>query len=261
MKQNRSFRFNNAIVRAPSTSVTQGLRNDPNKTPEPELFRKQHEIYVTEIKRAGARIVQLPPVESFPDSVFVEDTAICFENTAIVLRPGAPSRFGEAELIEPTLEEHFAHVLNIEGSGHIDGGDVLLSDDHAYIGLSARTNQSGLDALAVILKEHDYTPVQVKIPDDILHFKTECGLLDSSTIFATGKLAALDCFPGYQIIEVPMGEEAAANIVRYNDVVFISAGFPLSLALLRDAGYQVIPIDTSEPAKIDGGLSCMSLRF
>lgn len=265
MTPERAFRFTKAIVRTPAASVTRGLRDGPASNPDATLFARQHGVYVDALEHAGAHVISLPPLEQYPDSVFVEDTTICIKDTAILLRPGAPSRFGEREFIYPALKANFNKVVDITDvyhhDGFIDGGDVLLSDNHAFIGLSARTDQRGLNALASILKDHEYIPVQVETPSSILHFKTECGLLDSTTIFATRKLAALECFKGYHIIEVPAGEETAANIVRFNDTVFLSAGFPKSEALLRNAGYKVTTIDTSEPAKIDGGLSCMSLRF
>lgn len=141
------------------------------------------------------------------------------------------------------------------------GGDVLLSDSHAFIGLSARTNIKGLESLSAVLDSFGYTTIRVNTPTDILHFKTECGLLDSNTIFATQKLAATACFENYTVLEVPQGEEAAANIVRFNEVVLLGAGYPKSEAMLRKNNFSPVIINTSEAARIDGGLSCMSLRF
>ncbi len=257
----RSFRFTQAITRRPAKSVSHGLREGAGPDPDAALFGEQHRAYVAALEKAGAEVVELPELEEFPDSVFVEDTTICIGDTAIVVRPGAPSRFGECEQICPTLKTRFTKVIDLPGDGFLDGGDVLLSDDTAFIGNSGRTNMAGLVALATLLKPLGYNPVQVNTPADILHFKTECGLLDERTIFATVKLASLGCFEGFRVIETPLGEEAAANIVRYNDVVFLSAGYPKSEALLREKGYDVVILDTSEAAKVDGGLSCMSLRF
>lgn len=261
MIEGRSFRFTKAITRRPSQSVVDGLRDGTGADPDAAVFADQHAAYVSALKNLGAAVVELPELEDFPDSVFVEDTCICLQNTAIVLRPGAPSRFDEATHIKPVLERQFENVIEISGDGFIDGGDVLLTDTDAFIGLSARTNQTGFDALASILKKSDFNPVQVNTPPDILHFKTECGLLDSNTIFATAKMASLGCFADYNVIVVPEGEEAAANAVRYADAVLLSAGYPMSEELLRANGYNVVVLNTSEAAKVDGGLSCMSLRF
>jgi len=257
----RSFLFEKAICRRPAKSVTQGLRDGSGPDPSVDLFLQQHATYVSAIKAAGLKVDELPALEEFPDSVFVEDSALCLKDAAIILRPGAPSRFGEAQCIRPTLENHFSRVIELQGPGFVDGGDVLLSDSDAFIGLSARTDQAGLEELSSVLAEFSYSTVKVETPASILHFKTECGLLDSQTIFSTGKLASLGCFDNYLVIEVPAGEEGAANIVRLNDVVFISCGYPKSEALLKSQGYSVVALDTSEAAKVDGGLSCMSLRF
>ncbi len=261
MTEGRSYRFTKAITRRPSQSITQGLRDGEGPDPDAALFADQHAAYVSALKNAGAEVFELPELEDFPDSVFVEDTSISLSDTAIVLRPGASSRLGEAALIKPVLENQFNNVIELAGDGFIDGGDVLLTDTKAFIGLSERTDQAGFDALATVLKGYGYAPVQVNTPPDILHFKTECSLLDSNTIFATAKMAWLSCFDDYKVIVVPEGEEVVANAVRFADAVFLSAGYPNSEALLREHGYKIMVLDTSEAAKVDGGLSCMSLRF
>ncbi|MFK5981080.1 MAG: dimethylarginine dimethylaminohydrolase [Rhizobiaceae bacterium] len=261
MLAERSFRFKTAITKSPSMSVVQGLRDGDGSNPSAEKFVLQHTAYIEALKASGAQVDELPASEEFPDSVFVEDSALCLKDAVIVLRPGAPSRFGEAALIRPAFENHFSRIIDLPDDGFLDGGDVLLSDEDAFIGLSARTNQAGFDALSSILVTFGYSPVIVKTPASILHFKTECGLLDSKAIFSTTNLAAIGCFENYQVILTPDGEEGAANIVRFNDNVFVSRGYPKSEALLKSHGYNVVVIDTSEPAKIDGGLSCMSLRF
>ena len=257
----RSFRFSRAITRRPCASVVDGLRDNGGPDPDFALFEHQHADYCSALGDAGVEVLQLPEAEAFADSVFVEDTAICIGGVAIVLRPGAPSRLGEAALIRPALEQSFSRVVGLPGKGFVDGGDVLVSDDEVFIGLSARTNIEGFESLAAIAADLGYMPVKVETPETILHFKTECGLLDSNIVFATRALAATGCFKNYRVIEVPPSEEAAANIVRINEVVLISAGYPESAALLRENGYSVIELNTSEAAKIDGGLSCMSLRF
>ena len=261
MSAGRSHLFDSAITRRPAMSVTQGLRDGGGPDPSAEIFAQQHAAYISALKSAGVSVDELAALEDFPDSVFVEDSALCLKEAAIVLRPGAPSRLGEAQCMRPTLEKHFANVIELTGDGFVDGGDVLLSDNDAFIGISARTNQAGLDELSSVLEAFSYTTVKVETPPSILHFKTECGLLDSQTIFSTAKLASLGCFSNYQVIEVPEGEESAANIVRMNDVVFLSRGYPQSKALLESRGFNVVVLDTSEAAMVDGGLSCMSLRF
>ncbi|MCF6321168.1 MAG: arginine deiminase family protein [Rhizobiaceae bacterium] len=261
MSKNRCFQFSRAITRSPAPTVVDGLRDGDGSDPDFTTFQTQHKAYIAALEKAGVKLTRLPQTAKFPDSVFIEDAAICLQDAAIVLRPGAPSRFGEAEFLRPVLEQHFSKVIDLPGDGTLDGGDVLLTNHHAFIGLSERTNQAGFDALASILLQFDYQSIKVETPSDILHFKTDCGLLDEGTIFATKKLAATGCFSDYRVIEVPEGEEAAANIVRINDVVFLSSNYPNSKKLLQKSGYNLVTLDISEPAKIDGGLSCMSLRF
>jgi len=261
MTEGRSYRFTHFLCRTPAHSVVNGLRDGDGVNPDPVLFEAQHAAYVETLLAAGGSVKVLPALETFPDSVFIEDPAIVSGDTAIVLRPGAESRFGEAEALRPVLLESFNTVVDLPGNGFVDGGDVLLSDTEAFIGLSARTDQAGFDALAHALSDLGYTARKVETPPSILHFKTDCGLLDSETIFASQTLAATDCFGGYRVIEAPAGEESAANLIRVNDVVLLSAGHPKTEDLLTSNGYDVRVLDTSEAAKVDGGLSCMSLRF
>ena len=261
MTDGRSFRFSHFLSRKPAQTIVDGLREGDGANPDPDLFQAQHAAYVAALEAAGGTVTVLPALEDFPDSVFIEDPAIVTGSTAIALRPGAESRFGEAAALRPTLLDVFPTVIDLPGDGYIDGGDVLLSDDEAFIGLSARTNQAGFDALARVLGDLGYRARKVETPASILHFKTDCGLLDSETIFASRTLAATGCFEGYRVIEAPDGETAAANLVRINDVVLLRTGFPKTEDLLTSHGYDIRTLDTSEAARVDGGLSCMSLRF
>jgi dimethylargininase len=217
-------------------------------------------MYVAALERAGVSVTTLPPLEDFPDSVFVEDVALCVHGLAIVLRPGDPSRFGEAATIRPGLRAAGLRVVELP-EGSIDGGDILVTDDEVFVGLSKRTNTAGLAGLAAALEELGMKVRKVETPADILHFKSDCGLLDSSTIFATARLAETGCFAGYDVVEAPQGEEAAANLVRVNDTVCVADGYPATVDLLGARGYNVETVAVGQAALIDGGLSCLSLRF
>ena len=259
----RSYEFSDVITRLPASSVVDGLRDGGGADPDPDaaLFTAQHAAYLDALRDLGVRVNVLESLDEFPDSVFVEDAALCIGDTAIALRPGATSRAGETAAIRSALSKTFHSVIDLPGSGTVEGGDILLSESEAFVGLSARTNQAGLDALTDVLKGLGYSTRQVDTPTTILHFKTACGLLDDTTVFATKALADTGCFDGYRVIEAVAGEEPAANLIRVNDAVLCSAGFPASVEKLKTAGYRVIELDTSEAAKVDGGLSCMSLRF
>jgi dimethylargininase len=262
--QNRSWRFNRAVSRQPGRSIAGGLRAANGPDPDPEAFVEEHAAYVEALRSTGAEVSVLPALEDYPDSVFVEDPALCAGSTAIILRPGAESRFGEAAEIAPALEAVFSanggRVVHLQ-SGFVDGGDILLSDDEALIGLSERTDEEGVRSLEPILAEEGYRVRIVHTPKGVLHFKSDCGLLDSTTVFATKILAASGCFEGYRVIEAPDGEEAAANLIRFNEHVCMRTGFPKTAALLAAEGYSVRQLGADQAARVDGGLSCMSLRI
>ncbi|WPZ34121.1 arginine deiminase family protein [Thalassobaculum sp. OXR-137] len=262
----QSFRFTHAILRAPAGSIVDGLRAIDTGSPDAALFRAQHAAYRDALEAAGLATTVLAPLEEFPDSVFVEDAALCLPEGAVVLRPGAPTRLGEAVMIEPALLEAFEKVRHLpalgdHGHGRIEGGDVLVTDREILVGRSARTNGAGIEALREVVRDWGYRVRELATPPEILHFKTDCGLLDGETILTTRRLAAGGHLGDYRLIHVPDGEEAAANAVRINDVVLLPAGFPRTADLLRTAGYAVVALPNSEAAKVDGGMSCLSLRF
>ena len=168
---------------------------------------------------------------------------------------------GEAAAMRPTLEAIYSTVAQIEGPGFIEGGDILMSEREILVGLSDRTTQEGVDELAEILAPFGYSVRVVQTPPGVLHFKTDCSLLDANTILSTPALDEARCFEGYVVIHTAEGENACANSIRYNDLVLMPAGFPKTRARVEAAGFIVREIGNSEAAKVDGGLSCMSLRF
>jgi dimethylargininase len=254
------YEFNRAIVRRPATSVTKGLRATDRGDPSYSGVSKEHEAYVTALRAAGVQVEVLEPLEEYPDSVFVEDPALVFTTGAITLRPGVPSRAGEAPVMSAVLARHFKKVLQLP-RGFVDGGDVLCTPEKVLIGLSARTNLEGAEALIECLAEIGLGGVIVKTPDKVLHFKSDSSLLDEVTVLTTRRLSGSGVFAGFKEILVPPGEEAAANALRINDRVFVGADFPATIELLSKAGFLVMPLLTSEIRKIDAGLSCMSLRW
>jgi len=261
MTPGASYTFTHAICRRPGLSVAHGLRDADTGDPSPEAFAREHAAYVAALEATGAEVTVLEPLEAFPDSVFVEDPALCVAGAAILLRPGAPSRFGEREAAREALSAHFDTVIDLPEGGFVDGGDILVTGREALVGLSARTDEAGVEDLKVILDGLGVPLRIVRTPPEILHFKTECGLLDDDTIFATRALITTGCFAGYSLIECPEGEEGAANLIRFNDQVLVSEGYPETVRMLRAAGYLVTVLSTREAARVDGGLSCMSLRF
>jgi len=252
--------FNRAIVRTPPRSVVDGLRAVDSGAPSYEGVLREQTSYVRALQDAGVKVDTLASLEAFPDSIFVEDAALVFTQGAIVLRPGAPSRRGEADEIGPVLQERFERVLRLD-EGSVDGGDVLTTPRGIFIGKSARTDATGAAALTARLAEFGLRGLAVDTPAGVLHFKSDCSLLDDETVLSTARLAGSGVFENLRVVLVPEGEEGAANAIRVNDRVLMSAGYPRTADMLAQLGYSLVQLDTREIAKIDAGLSCLSLRW
>lgn len=256
----RVFDFNSAIVRAPGRSVVHGLRSASGPGPEFEAVMAEHQAYIAALRAAGVEVTVLDALEPFPDSIFVEDPALVFSEAAILLRPGAPSRAAEARELAATLEARFPRVLRL-GEGFADGGDILVTPARVLIGLSARTDETGANALRTLLASIGRNSEVVEVPRGTLHLKSDCSLIDEDTVLATGELAASGALKGLRALVVPSQERSAANALRVNDVVLLGEEYPRTRELLVRHGLNVVPLPVSEIAKIDAGLSCMSLRW
>ena len=257
-----STHFTHAITRRPAPSIIAGLRAVDTGAPDLALMQAHHTAYVATLKDTGATVVELPALDAYPDSVFVEDTALCLPQGAVVMRPGAPSRLGEAAEMAPHLRALYGQVLAITGDdSFIEGGDILVTEREILVGSSARTNAAGIAELTRLVAPWGHSVREVHTPPGVLHFKTDCSLLDADTILATTRLAASGCFDGSRVIPVAEGEDAAANTIRFNDLVLVPAGFPRTRDAILAAGFAVREIGNSECAKLDGGMSCLSLRF
>lgn len=256
----RVFDFNSAIVRQPGKSVVNGLRANAGPAPAFDAVKAEHQSYVAALRAAGVQVTALEALESFPDSIFVEDPALVFSQAAILLRPGAPSRMAEARELAATLEERFPAVLPLS-AGFADGGDILVTPSHVLIGLSARTDAAGASSLQELLNSIGLASKVVTVPQGTLHLKTDCSLVDEETVLATAVLAKSGVLDGFRILVVPEEERSATNALRINDVLLMKAGCPRTLDMLVKHGLKVLPLPVSEIAKIDAGLSCMSLRW
>ena len=256
-------RFTQAIVRPPAQNFAAGLTRFDLGKPDHTRALEQHREYCNALQRCGVELIQLPSDERYPDSTFVEDTALITERGPIITRPGAESRLGEVDDIDRALREFFSGLRHIEPPGTVDAGDVCEAGDHFFIGLSNRTNESGAKQLASLLAEWDYTTSLIDIRDlsNILHLKSGLAFLGSDQLVVIDNLAQQKDFEGYNIIRVPAGEEYAANCLLINENVFVPAGFPHFEQRIRNSGYRTIALEMSEFQKMDGGLSCLSLRF
>jgi dimethylargininase len=257
----RVFDFNHAIVREPGRSVIDGLRPDDSVAVSFDTVVHQYRAYVDALRDVGLQVDVLPPIEAYPDSVFVEDPAIVFPEGAILMRPGAPSRQGEVREIESALARHFSRILRLNDDEHVDGGDVLVTPSAVFVGLSARTTRRGAEALRDRLRELGRETRIVEAPKTVLHLKSASALLDDETVIATHALASTGIFGGFDVIESAAGEDAVTNLVRINDVLFVDDRFPRTIDVLERRGYRLKPLSVGEVAKLDAGLSCMSLRW
>jgi dimethylargininase len=256
----RCHDFSHAILRTPGRSVIHGLRSHDGPGPCYESVLAEHRSYAEALEAAGVELEILDPLEEFPDAIFVEDPALVFGEGAILLNPGTATRAQETEHLLPALERNFASVQILE-RGHADGGDVMVTPDTVLIGLSARTDPDGARSLAAALYRLGRASQIVTPPKGALHLKTIASMIDEETVLTTREGEASGLFTRYRQIVVDTPEEPAANALRVNDTLLISANYPRIADRLDRLNYALAPIDTTHIARIDAGLSCMSLRW
>ena len=252
-----------AIVRAPSASFATGLTSVDLGQPDYDDALRQHGAYCRALEACGLELIRLPADERHPDSTFVEDTAIVTARGAVITRPGAPTRRGEIDCIERKLREYYSDLKRIREPGTVDGGDVCEAGSHFFIGLSQRTNEAGAGQLAEILESWGYSSslIDIRSLGNILHLKSGMAYLDGNRLVVTEALSRVTEFSSYELVHVNSAEEYAANCLFINGRVLIAAGFPELRRQIDEVNYPTIDLDMSEFQKMDGGLSCLSLRF
>ncbi len=255
--------FRHAIVRTPGENFADGLTTVDFGKPDFPKVRAQHAAYCDALEQCGLRVARLDADLDHPDSTFVEDTAVLTAKSAILARPGAPSRIGEVAGIRECIERFYATLHKIESPGTLDGGDVCEAGSHFFIGLSHRTNEEGARQLAQFLAAEDYTSsvIDIRNMTSILHLKSGIAYLDDNNLVVMEELADKREFAGYNLVRVPPEQTYACNCVLVNDRVLLPSGFSRLKAALIGLGYKPLLLDMSEFRKMDGGLSCLSLRF
>lgn len=255
--------FRRAIVRPPGSNFADGLTTAEFGVPNIELAQRQHEIYCGALENCGLELTRLAADSNHPDSTFVEDTAVLTSRSAILTRPGALSRLGEIAEIANAVRKFYGIVHEIRSPGTLDGGDICEAGSHFLVGISRRTNEEGARQLASLLAVDGFTSSTVDIRDNnsILHLKSGIAYLDRNNLVVMEELAGRKELSSYNQIIVSSDESYACNCVLVNDRVLIPAGFPLLQAELEHCGYKPLELDVSEFRKMDGGLSCLSLRF
>ena len=254
--------FTRAIVRAPSANFADGLTSVDLGEPNYELALAQHEAYCRALEDCGLRLTRLAADERYPDSTFVEDTAVLTERGAVITRPGAASRAGEIEEIRRVLSDHYPGVFEIREPGTLDGGDICEAGGKFFIGVSQRTNELGAAQLAAFLGGfgYDSTLIDIRSLSNILHLKSGLAYLGGNRMLVIDELKHLR-LDNYEVINVDKTEAYAANCLAVNDRILIAAGFPALERRLHELGYKTTALNMSEFQKMDGGLSCLSLRF
>ena len=252
--------FTKAIVRKPGKNFAQGLTTAAGlKPPDYHLILRQHEAYVETLKSIGLGVIALEPLPDYPDAYFVEDTAVVTEHIAIITNPGADTRKGEETSIAAVLAE-YRNIEHINPPGTVDGGDVLQIANHFFIGLSERTNQEGAAQLGRILQGFGYTYTTISVGAG-LHFKSSVNYIGKNTLLVADDFAEHRSLKDYQNITAEDPESYAANTLLVNDHLLTPVGFPQTRKKLDALGMKIIELDMSEVQKMDGGLTCMSIRF
>jgi dimethylargininase len=254
--------FTHALLRLPGENFANGLRQGQD-APDLELALEQHQRYCEALVDCGLSLTVLPADPQYPDGCFVEDTALVTDRGAIVTRPGAPSRRGEVDVVESALKGLFPTIPRIEAPATLDAGDVCEADGHFLIGLSARTNEAGGEQLAAHLADLGYRAdiVDIRAHRGLLHLKSGIAWLGDGRVLATEYLPRWPALAAYEILRVPEAESYAANALRVNDRVLVAAGYPQTRAAIEALGFETVALDVSEFRKLDGGLSCLSLRW
>lgn len=251
--------FSRAIARRPARSLGQGETTSRLGAPDHELALEQFFAYVGALKSCGLEVLVLDALEPFPDSHFVEDTAVVTSNIAVISRPGARSRRGEEQHMISELSLH-RKVVEIVAPGTLDGGDVLMVGTHFLVGVSDRTNAEGAAQLGAILENHGFTWQPVPVGAG-LHLKSSVNQVGNGILLVTPGFADNPALGAFEKIVVPAEEEYACNTLLVNDHLIVPEGYPEARKLLMGLGLPLIILDTSEFRKMDGGLTCLSLRF
>ncbi len=255
--------FKHAIVKRPCRAMVDGIAfYSTAEKPDYTKALMQHDAYIRALEKTGVAVRVLEADEAYPDSCFVEDTAVLTDKCAVITNPGAPSRKGEIHTILPVIKQYYPEekIHSILSPGTLEGGDVMMAGNYFYIGLSKRTNREGVDQFVSILRAYGKDGEGVNLKE-VLHLKTGVDYIENSDLLVSGEFVGMKTFSRYRNFVVPEEEAYATNCVWMNGYVLVPAGFPKTLEIIEKLGYEPLVCDISEFAKIDGGLSCLSLRF
>ena len=252
--------FTKAIVKTPGRSIVKAITSADLGIPDYKNALHQHQRYIDALNSCGVEVIILDADENYPDSCFLEDTALITPKCCIITNPGAESRKGEISAIDLELNVRFSEIERIYPPGTVEAGDVMMVGNQFFIGLSQRTNHKGAEQLKNILEEYGHVVFMVDMKE-VLHLKTGLSYLENNNLLVAGEFIDHPLFAEFNKIIVSEAEAYAANCIWVNGTVIVPQGFPGTRKKIEDLGYYTISVDVSEFQKIDGGLSCLSLRF
>jgi dimethylargininase len=250
--------FDLVFVRPPPNSYVECVSTSPRRNEiDVRLARKQHRRYVSALKESGIDVVELPSLEDFPDSVFMQDPALLGSQRAVIGRFGEEARRGEEKVLLDALRNHRSKIGKIrfvKAPGTLEGGDILVTDRGLFVGESRRTNLNGIEQLAAYLSDLEVGPVKT----DLLHLLCGCSYLSDGKMIIAPDLVSPNAFPGFEFVSLSMEEAYAADALYLGDgKVLIASGFPDVNQKLEEAGYEAVEVEMSEFRKGDGGVTCL----
>jgi dimethylargininase len=248
-----------ALVRPPGPMLTEGIVTHLDRVPvDLGLAVQQWDHYVETLEHAGWKIVEVPPADDCPDAVFVEDAVVMFGNLAVITRPGADSRKPEIVDVEKIVDDLGCSVNRIQATATLDGGDVLKVGDVVYVGRGGRTNGEGIRQLRAIVEPLGKTVVAVPTTK-VLHLKSAVTALPDGTVI--GYTPLVDTRSMFERF-LPMPEESGAHVVVLGGGrVLMAADCPRSAAIVADLGYEPLLVDIGEFEKLEGCVTCLSVRM
>jgi len=255
--------FSKVLVRTPPKSMARCVSSNPLRSAvDPLEAARQHREYVSVLKEHGVDVEVLPPQEEYPDSVFIQDTAVVGAKSgrALIARFGVASRRGEESSVEKTLRERGFETLRVSEPGTLEGGDVMVTDTGiVFVGISRRTNSIGVEYLRRAFPDVEVVKVPVT---RVLHLLSAVNYLGNKTVAIVPELIDPQYFRGFRLVRIPLEESYAANMLYLGDRrVLIPSGYPRTAEILRREGFKPIEVEVTEFWKCDGGVTCLSLPF
>ena len=253
--------YKRAVMKKPAYSLAEGITTQNIGKPLYEKAMQQHRMYEAALKACGVTPVVLWETPEYPDSCFVEDTAVLTDTDAIISHPGHPNRRGEEKQLERLLNSEMCLWGKIQEPGTLDGGDVVRTEEHYCIGLSQRTNEEGALQLRSMLEKLGYRTTLISVPQNVLHLTTGSGYLGERTMLCIPEFAESYRRAGFKPMVVDDEERYAANVLLVNGTVLMPKGFPKTRQKIEALHERIIELEMSVFEKLDGGITCLSLRW